>query len=88
MKALGFRLAGIGAMVLGFVFWMYGGARLGWYAEFYVVEKVDPIMELTYTEEVPAFLPGVEALALGFLAFVALMAIGALIDRKGASLGA
>ncbi|MDQ8185394.1 hypothetical protein [Pelagicoccus sp. SDUM812002] len=85
MKALALRLTGIGAMVLCFSLWMYGGAQVGFYKTFYRVEKFDPIMELSYTEEVKAFLPGVETLALGFCAFAALTSISAFIDRKKSS---
>lgn len=72
-------------MVLSLLLWIYGGAQVGFYKTFYRVEKVDPIMEVPYTEEVAAFLPGIETLALGFVAFVALMAVGAVFERQQSS---
>ncbi len=72
-------------MVLGFELWMFGGARKGFYAEFYEVQKFDPIMEVSYTEKVAAFLPGIEPLALGFVAFVILLSLSAFIERKESS---
>lgn len=88
MKALILRLAGIGAMVVSFVLWMYGGAQIGFYKTFYLVDRFDEIMEVTYTEEVEAFLPGIETLAMGFVAFVVLLGMSAFIERKDTSVEA
>ncbi len=72
-------------MLLGFALWMYGGARLGWYAEYYEVMEFDPILEFSHPVKVEAFLPGIETLALGFVAFVVLLGLSAFIERKGPS---
>lgn len=71
--------------MLSLILWMYGGARAGLYQDLYVIEKFDEIMEVTYPEEVEAFLPGIETLALGFAAFVGLLALSAFMERKSAS---
>lgn len=75
-------------MVVGFVLWMYGGAQIGFYKTFYLIDKFDAVMEVSYTEEVPAFLPGIETLAMGFFAFVVLLGISAFIERKDSSVKA
>ncbi|MDQ8180661.1 hypothetical protein QEH57_08380 [Pelagicoccus sp. SDUM812005] len=72
-------------MVLGYGLWMYGGARRGFYAEYYEVMEFDPILEFSHPVKVEAFLPGIESLALGFMAFVALVAVGAFFERKESS---
>lgn len=69
-------------MVLGFVLWMFGGARSGLYQTYYEIKKYDDILEFEYTEKVEAFLPGIETLALGFVVFVALLLAGSIFDSK------
>lgn len=69
-------------MVLSFILWMYGGARAGFYANLRVVERYDEIMEITYPEEVAAFLPGIETLVAGFGIFVVLLAASVFFDRR------
>ncbi len=72
-------------MLLSLVLWIYGGGQKGFYKNFYVVEKFDEIMEVSYPVEVKAFLPGIETLALGFTVFVVLMALSVFVERKESS---
>lgn len=82
MKGKVVKIVGIGALLLGFCLWIYGGARSGLYQTYYTVEKVDEITQLTYPENVDAFLPGIETLVGGFAVFAILVSLGAFLDKR------
>lgn len=82
MNALLLRLTAIAALVLGFVLWMYGGARSGLYQTYYEIKKYDDILEFEYSEKVDAFLPGIETLVLGFGVFIVLLTASSIIESK------
>lgn len=71
--------------MLGLILWIYGGAQAGFYRTYYEIKKVDEILEIEYAEKVPAFLPGIETLALGFFVFVVLSTLGLVLESKKAS---
>jgi len=80
-QSLPLELAGVASLLAGFVLWIYGGAQVGFYKTFYTVEKTDEITGLSYRDEIPAFLPGIETLAAGFALFAGLLFLGAFLDR-------
>lgn len=82
MKILAIRVSAGAALVLSAVFWMYGGARAGLYQNMYRIRKFDEILEIEHFEEVPAFVPGIETLFLGFGIFVGLMALSRFLESK------
>ncbi|MBC2605068.1 hypothetical protein [Pelagicoccus albus] len=82
MNAQILKITAIAAFVAAFGAWIYGGAQAGFYKTFYQIKKVDEITGLSYSEEVPALLPGVETLALGFGVFVLLLAVSEWMELK------
>ncbi|MBK1875532.1 hypothetical protein [Pelagicoccus mobilis] len=85
MKAIVIRTAATGALLLGFLLWMYGGARAGFYQTFYRVRHFDEILEIEHFEEVEALLPGIETLGAGVAAFFFLSLWGNLLERRSAA---
>lgn len=82
MKVLAIRISAAAALLMGFLLWMYGGARAGFYQDMYRERRFDEILEIEYFEEFPAFLPGIETLLFGFMSFVGLMLLGNYIESK------
>ena len=70
------------ALLLGTLFWLYGGARSGLYQTYYEVMRVDEVTGLEYPERVDAFRPGIEPLVAGFVLFAALLAATGVIETR------
>ena len=82
MNILALRISAIAALLGSFLLWMYGGARAGFYQDVYRVSKFDEILEIEHFDEIEAFLPGIETLFVGFVAFVTLMAVSQFVESK------
>jgi len=76
------RLAGILLFLLLFLFWLTGGARVGFTLTSVAEERVDETTGLTYPEYHERLVPGVEFLALGLLALAGCFAAAALADWR------
>lgn len=67
------RLSALGIVLVGGVFWLFGGPNLGWTKTSVPVTKTDPVTELEYVEWQKNFVPGVDflgaVLGLGATAF-------------------
>jgi hypothetical protein len=76
-----FRLSALGILVVGLVFWFFGGPNFGWTRTSVPVEKVDPVTELEYREWVSRFVPGLDfvggCVALAMAVFAASWLAGA-----------
>lgn len=62
--------------------WIHGGARMGLYHDSKAVVVRDELLGIEQTQFVPAFLPGVETLGLGFVAFFGLMVASVVMERR------
>lgn len=82
MKVLTLRVFAVSVLLVSILLWIHGGARAGFYHDFYKVRHFDPILEIEHFEEVRAFLPGIETLAFGFVAFVGLMTVSRIFEMK------
>lgn len=69
------RFLALGTVVVGVVFWLFGGPNLGWTKTTVPVTRVDPVTELEYTEWQRNFTPGVDfvggCVAVGLVVFAA-----------------
>lgn len=78
--AKGLAVTGLALACTIITFWAMKGANLGWTKLYTTVEHVDPVTEISYAEQMPGFLPGVDFLLLAPLAAVILLgAAGALV---------
>ncbi|MDQ8203823.1 hypothetical protein [Pelagicoccus sp. SDUM812003] len=76
------RNLGVFALWASMLLWLYGGGQIGFYREYYTIEKMDEILGIAYEERVPAFLPGIETLAGGFMIFALAILAAALWERR------
>lgn len=54
------RFAALGILVVGLVFWLFGGPNLGWTKTQVPVTRVDAVTEVEYVEWQSNFFPGVD----------------------------
>jgi hypothetical protein len=69
-------------MLVGVVFWLFGGPHLGWTQTRVAVPKQDPVTELEYVEWQRNFVPGVDFLAGCLVAAGAVLAASWLVRRR------
>ncbi len=60
------RLVGIAALTASTALWLFTGRHFGWTQTSVVVTEIDPVTELSYPVRHPAFIAGLEVLALGW----------------------
>lgn len=85
MKTSLIRIAGVAALLMGMLAWIYGGAQMGFYKTYYTIQKTDAITGLSYEEKIDAFLPGIETLFFGFVAFSILIIASGVLETRQAS---
>lgn len=82
MNGLIIRIIAVAALLVSMLVWLYGGAQTGFYKTYYTVTHVDVVTEIQYQEQVDAFLPGIESLAIGFALFFFLIVLGSLLESR------
>lgn len=82
MRSLYLKLLGGLFLLLGFLLWISGGARSGFYKTSHTEMKLDELLGFEYPEIRDVFLFGVEPLALGFLLFAGLSVASLALSRR------
>lgn len=77
MRLLGEVLRALGTFVLvcTVVLWAAMGLKLGWTKTYVEIDRVDPVTELPFKENVPRFIPGVDFLAAGVFSGIVLLLV-------------
>jgi hypothetical protein len=75
------RLAALGILVVGIVFWFFGGPNLGWTKTSIPLARMDPVTELEYHVWEKRFVPGVDFVA-GCVALAAVVFAASWLARS------
>ncbi len=76
------RVAANVALLASLLAWISGGARLGFYRSYYVVQEYDSVLEFSAPVQIERFLPGIETLALGLGFFAALQLAASVLEAR------
>ncbi len=76
------RLSAVAVLLVGTVFWLFGGPNLGWTKTSVPVVLKDAVTDMEYTEWQENFVPGVDFLAACAVVSAILGAAGWLAPRR------
>lgn len=82
MKLLYLRIAANVALLACLLAWMSGGARLGFYQNYYTVQEYDPVLDFSAPVQIDRFLPGIETLVAGLVLFAALQVVASVLESR------
>lgn len=82
MLRLGLRFFGLAAVVAVAVFWLAAGGDRGWTKTSVAIQKVDEVTGIEYPVIEDRFVPGLDFLALGSLAGLAVFSLSFIPTKK------
>lgn len=82
MLRAGIRFFGLALVVAVTLFWLAAGGDRGWTKTSVAVQKTDEVTGIEYPVIENRFVPGIDALALGSLAGLAIFAISFIPTKK------